>query len=338
MLTVDGSFGEGGGQIFRSSLSCAALTGRPVQIENIRAGRGKPGLLRQHLTALRAIKQICGAEVEGEELGAMQVRITPGAVTPGHYHFAVGSAGSANLVLQTVLPPLMLASGPSTVVVEGGTHNPSSPSFDFLDRVFFPRLRAMGVGLEVRLVRPGFYPAGGGQLEVDIVPPASGQLSGIELFERGALVERRAEALLAHLPRTIGQRELSAFSRKVDWPADRLRVVRADHARGPGNAFIAELVYEHVSEMVTTFGSKGVRAEQVGADCALGVRDYLAQEAPVGEHLADQLILPLALGGGGFLTGRLSKHTETNVEVVKRLLEVELELSRDGARVVIRRG
>lgn len=337
MMTIDGSFGEGGGQILRSSLSCAALTGRAVQIERVRAGRGKPGLLRQHLTALRAIAEICEAEVEGDELGSGRVFFAPGRVRPGAYHFAVGTAGSANLVLQTVLPPLMLADGPSTVVVEGGTHNPSSPTFDFLDRVFFPRLRALGVEVTGRLVRPGFFPAGGGRVEVDVTPPEGGALRPLELFERGALVSRRAEAVVAHLPEQIGRRELSAFSRRVDWPTDGLHVRRASHARGPGNVFMAELVYEHVSEMVTTFGAKAVRAEQVGKDCADGVRAYLTADVPVGEHLADQLVIPLALAGGAFATGPLSLHSRTNVEVVRRLLDVDLQVDEGEARVVVTR-
>lgn len=337
MLKIDGSHGEGGGQILRTSLALSALSGRAVEIERVRAGRSKPGLLRQHLTAVRAAAEICGAEIEGDELGSGRVAFRPGAVRPGHYHFAVGTAGSANLVLQTVLPPLMLADGPSTLVVEGGTHNPNAPTFDYLDRVYFGVLRTLGVGLDARLARPGFFPAGGGALEVDVTPPAGG-LGGLELLERGALVSRRARAMVANLPGQIARRELSAFSRRVDWPSDGLDVVPAHHARGPGNVFMAELEYEQVTEMFTVHGARGVRAEQVGTWCADEVRGYLKRGAPVGEHLADQLMIPLALGAGGvYRTGPLSEHSRTNRDVIRWCLDVELEVEQTEDGVLVRR-
>ena len=183
MIVIDGSAGEGGGQILRSSLALSLVTGKPFRIENIRAGRTKPGLLRQHLTALAAATQIGKAKVEGAVLGSKIVSFTPRGVTPGDYHFAVGTAGSATLVLQTVLPALMLASGPSTLVLEGGTHNPSAPPFDFISKAFLPILNRMGPCIKVELERYGFYPAGGGRFRVSINPAA--QLSPIDLLTCG---------------------------------------------------------------------------------------------------------------------------------------------------------
>jgi RNA 3'-terminal phosphate cyclase (ATP) len=145
MIDIDGSEGEGGGQVLRTSLSLSLVTGSPFRIEKIRAGRKKPGLLRQHLTAVQAAAQIGSAEVEGDELGSREIIFRPATVKPGRYTFSVGTAGSAGLVLQTVLPPLLLASGPSELTLEGGTHNPWAPPFDFLSRAFFPLLRRMGV-------------------------------------------------------------------------------------------------------------------------------------------------------------------------------------------------
>ena len=169
-LKIDCSMGEGGGQILRSSLALSLVMGRSIRIEKIRAGRKKPGLLRQHLTAARAAAEIGRAQVRGVELGSEELEFAPGVVVPGEYRFAVGSAGSATLVLQTVLPALLTASGPSQLVLEGGTHNPMAPPFDFLEKAFLPCIRRMGPRVEATLTRPGFYPAGGGAFEVAIEP------------------------------------------------------------------------------------------------------------------------------------------------------------------------
>src|ERR1051325_4105851 len=207
MITIDGSFGEGGGQILRTSLALALVTGKPFRIERIRAGRKNPGLLRQHLTAVNAAAQIGRAEVAGASIGSRELTFAPQAVTAGSYHFAVGTAGSATLVLETVLPALLIADGPSALVLEGGTHNPYAPPFDFLDKTFLPLVCMMGPRVAARLERHGFYPAGGGKFIVDIEPAA--RLGRIELDERGDITGRRARALIANLPRQIAERELS---------------------------------------------------------------------------------------------------------------------------------
>ncbi len=328
MKVIDGAHGEGGGQILRSSLSISAVTGQPIEVHSIRAGRGKPGLLRQHLTAVQAVAEVCGAQVQGDALKSQRITFVPGPIRAGEYAFSIGSAGSANLVLQTVLPVLLAADGPSTVTVEGGTHNQSSPPFDFLERVFFPILRKMGAGVQAKLLRPGFFPAGGGQIQVELVPPSSGKLGPIEITERGALKERRVQALVANLSPKIGQRELAAFSRRVPWPAECQTVQMEPGARGPGNVFISELHYEHVSAMFTSFGTRGVPAERVATICAGQVLKYIASDVPVCEHLADQLLLPMALGAGGsFVTQALSMHSQTNIEVIRQLLGVSFDVS-----------
>jgi len=168
MITIDGSFGEGGGQILRSSLALSAITGESVKIENVRANRSKPGLLRQHLTALNAVTEICSGHASGAELGSPEITLRPGTVRPGNYLFSVGSAGSANLVLQTVLPVLLHLGEPSTVTVQGGTHNPSSPPFDFLTECFFPAPRKIGYAVDGHLNAYGYYPAGGGEIVTQV--------------------------------------------------------------------------------------------------------------------------------------------------------------------------
>ena len=182
---VDGSQGEGGGQIVRSSLALALVTGRSLVVDNIRARRRKPGLMPQHLAAVHAAKRVCSGDIQGAEIGSACLRFEPHHVRGGDYSFDVGTAGSTTLVLQTVLPALLIADAPSTVVIEGGTHNPWAPPFDFLQQAFLPLVCRMGPRVTMTLSRHGFYPAGGGQLIVKIEPCP--RLAGFDLLERGAL-------------------------------------------------------------------------------------------------------------------------------------------------------
>ncbi len=191
MITIDGSQGEGGGQVLRTSLGLSLVTGKAFRIEKIRAGREKPGLLRQHLTAVRAAAQVGGAKVSGDEIGSRTLAFEPEQVRGGEYEFAVGTAGSATLVLQTVLPALIVAGGPSRLTLKGGTHNPWSPPFDFLQKAFLPLLERMGAKVTAELIRPGFYPAGGGEFTVEIQPVPGGRLQPLDLLERGETVSRR---------------------------------------------------------------------------------------------------------------------------------------------------
>lgn len=313
---IDGSQGEGGGQMLRSSLSLAALTGRAVRLDNIRARRKKPGLLRQHLTAVRAIDQICGG-VAGAALGARVLHFRPGPVRGGTYRFAVGSAGSAVLVCQTVLPALLAADGPSEVTFEGGTHNPMAPPFEFLDRLYFPALREMGVDVTAALDRAGFYPAGGGRFTVRITPAE--RLRPFERLTRDGALEIDAWALSAHLPRHVGEREMTLVAEAFDLPRQQTRALDVS-SPGPGNAVSIALRQGAGVELVSAFGSKGRPAEKVAAEVIEQARAWLASDAPVGEHLADQLILPMALAGGVFRAGVWSQHAATNVEVVRAFL------------------
>lgn len=320
LLQLDGSVGEGGGQILRTALSLSALTGRPFAIDRIRANRKKPGLLRQHLTAVRAAAAVCGGSVRGDEPGSQSLSFEPGAVAAGEYRFAIGTAGSTTLVMQTVLPPLLTASGPSRVTVEGGTHNPLAPPVDFFERSFLPFVRRMGPRVSVALERCGFYPAGGGRIVVEVEPAA---LAPFELVERGPVVAKRARALVAGLPRRIAERELSVVQEAFGLAAEDLEVAELGRGQGPGNVVSIELEMAHHREVFTGFGEQGVRAEAVAAGAVDAARAYLAAGEPVGEHLADQLVIPLAMSGSGrFRTGPASRHLTTNVEVVARFLDV----------------
>lgn len=327
MITIDGSMGEGGGQIVRSSLALSVVTGQPVTIENVRARRRKPGLKRQHLTAVRAAAKISSASVEGDELGSSRFEFHPGQLQAGDYHFDIGTAGSTMLVLQTVLPALIVANGPSRVTFEGGTHNPMAPPFDFLQKVYVPLVERMGPKIDLQLIRPGFYPNGGGRVEMAITPSPLGSL---ELMDRGKIVDRRVRAIVSDLPRHIGERECQKATRKLDWPASAGSVVEVDDPRGPGNAVFIEVRSKNLTEVFTGFGEKTKRAEQVAEDAARQARRYLKAGVPVGEFLADQLLLPLGIGaaqgtgGGRFRTLGLSRHSKTHIDVLKLFLEIDV--------------
>jgi RNA 3'-terminal phosphate cyclase (ATP) len=240
-------------------------------------------------------------------------------VQPGDYHFSVGTAGSTTLVLQTVLPALVTASGPSTLVLEGGTHNPASPPFEFLVKAYLPLLRRMGPQVDAVLERAGFYPAGGGRLRVTVTPAP--RLQPLVLPDRGAVRARRACAVVANLPRSIAEREIARLAARLDWPSSAFSVATRADSAGPGNVVLVEIESDDVTEVFTGFGEKQVRAETVADRVAEEVSTYLAGGLLVGPHLADQLVLLLALArGGSFHTGAPSLHTRTQLAVVPRFL------------------
>lgn len=338
MITIDGSQGEGGGQVLRSSLSLSLHTGQPFRITNLRAGRQKPGLLRQHLTAINAATQIGGAVTDGAEIGSRELVFRPEFLRAGDYHFAVGTAGSTTLVLQTILPALMLADGPSRLTFEGGTHNPFAPTFDFLVRTFLPTLARFGPRVEVRLVRPGFYPAGGGRMEVLITPVA--KLQPVDLCERGVDGGRRVIAHIAALNPQIAERTFAQFEKRLRWDKANFEIVEHPEDCGPGFVLTSEVSSGEITEIFTGFGVKGVKAETIANTVIDDVRRYLLATAPVGEYLADQLLLPLALAGSGvFRSVSLTRHAKTNIDIIHRFLPPCLQATSLGdAGVEVRAG
>ncbi len=334
VLVIDGSQGEGGGQILRSTIGLSATTGKALQIENIRAGRRKPGLMRQHLTAIHAAGRICNAKITGAEPGSQRLAFEPQQVCSGNYEFSIGTAGSATLVLQAILPALITAVGDSEIVIEGGTHNQWAPPFDFLKKVYLPRINQMGPRIEATLDRHGFFPAGGGRIVVHVEP--SKVLAGFDLRKRGDVLTKTARILISNLPLSIARREADTLIQKLQFHHDDVTIetVQAD---GPGNLVFAEIQCQYVTELVTSFGRVGASAERVADEVVKQVRSYLKSSAPVGEYFADQLLLPLGLSaaqsadcgvqrGGSFKTHFLSRHAMTHIDVIKALLPVEIHL------------
>jgi len=332
MIVIDGSAGEGGGQVLRTSLALSLAAGRPFRIEKIRERRPKPGLMRQHLTSVQAAATVGQARVEGDRLGSTTLSFEPEVPQPGEYTFSVGTAGSATLVLQTILPPLLTAAGPSRIAFEGGTHNPWAPPFDFLDRVYLPCVRAMGPVVTAHLVRSGFYPAGGGRFEVAIEPCST--LGPFEALHRGEILGRSVRALIANLPRHIAEREIATALTLLNWSAESGCIEEIRGASGPGNVLMIEIRAGHAREILTGFGESGTPAEAVARRTVDDARRYLAAGVPVGCHLADQLLPLLALAGGGaFRTLKLSRHALTNADVIRNFLDVTID-HRDEARDV----
>lgn len=330
MIELDGATGEGGGQILRSALTLSMITGQPFRITNIRANRAKPGLMRQHLMAVQAAAQVSAAVVTQAEVGSTALGFAPKKIKAGNYQFAIGTAGSCTLVLQTLLLALAHADGPSTVRISGGTHNPMAPPVQFLQRAYCRMLAAMGVEVDISLVRSGFYPAGGGVVIASVEPCA--QMKQISLMEPGPRQAAYAEAIVAGIPASVGTRELDVIGAGMGWGEPQLLMRGLPGEQGPGNAVLITLEHEHVTEVFTAIGEKMVRAESVAKKVVHEARDFIASGAAVGEHLADQLLLPMALAGGGrFTAASVSQHAITNAQVIARFLPVDISFSEAGS-------
>lgn len=316
MITIDGSEGEGGGQVLRNSVALSLITGQPCRITNIRGKRDKPGLMRQHLTSIEAACAISGSACDGLAMQSSEITFRPGSVRGGDYHFAVGTAGSTGLVLQTILIPLLYAEAPSRLVLEGGTHAMAAPPFDFIERTFLPILGRMGPQVTAKLIRHGFYPRGGGRIEVDIAPAP---LHPIECTDRGAFLGLKGEARVAGIPFDVADREVKKAQKILNCAPDALAVRQLPDEHGPGNVLLLEAEYEHVTEIVSGFGKLGVPAEALAKTAAQRIRGYMESDAFAGPYLCDQLLLPMAIAGrGAFTSVKPSLHARTAADVIER--------------------
>ncbi len=318
MKTIDGSHGEGGGQIFRTSLTLAMVLGVPVCVKNIRAGRNKPGLLRQHLACLNAAKAISNADVEGGNIGSQEVIFSPGKVQGGKFEFSVGTAGSTTLIFQTLLLPLLFSGKESCITLSGGTHNGMAPSYEFLALSFLPLIRAMGGDVQSHLENYGFYPVGGGIWKAEIKPVKA--LEPLHLNAVGETRELRAVAVSSKIPRHVAERELVQVltNYELDEIAAEVREVRSV---GPGNMLSLQRSQDGFVNVFDSFGQKNVSAEKVANKAIRMLRHFEQANVTVDEHLADQLLLPMIFGkGGSFTTTEPSQHLLTNVHVIEQFV------------------
>jgi len=336
MIVIDGSYGEGGGQVLRTSLTLSALLSKPVRIENIRAKRRNPGLQAQHLTGVRAIAQICDAELEGADLGSQTLTFKPrSSPRAGEYRFDVaearkgGSAGATSLVFQTLLLPLAHASGQSRLTIRGGTHVAWSPSFHYLKHVYLPTLARMGLEATAEIVKWGWYPIGGGEIIASIRGQQGHYLSGLDLVERGALKRLWGISATSNLPSHIGQRQKKRtedYLRKRGFDPQ-IKIVYAP-SPGQGTAVFLAAEYEHTIAGFSSLGARGKPAEKVAEEACREFLAYHQSGAGLDRHLADQMILPMALASGSsaFTTCGITQHLLTNIWVVERFLDVRFEI------------
>lgn len=329
ILGIDGSVG--GGQVLRTALSLSMITGQPFRISGIRGQRCRPGLLRQHLTAVQAAAVITGAQTKGAVLNSVELEFRPGNISAGNYSFAIGTAGSTTLVMQTLVPALLKADGPSTLTISGGTHNPSAPAFEFIERSWLPLLRRMGARIEVSLVRTGFAPAGGGMLEVKVWPST---LVPIRLDPREESLGLRAHALVSAIPASVASRELDRVAFRLGLDRRAMYVTEVTAASGPGNVLFIENEQPGLTQVFSGIGFGRAQPDDVADEAIDHYLQWAESGAAIGHRLADQLLLPMALaGGGGFTTDRLSGHLKTNTEVIRGFLPVEIGMQESANQV-----
>lgn len=332
MIKIDGSYGEGGGQVIRTSVSLSAITGLPVEIVNVRTGRAKPGLQPQHLAAVVAAAELCGAELEGAGRSSTRFTFTPThEVRAGEYKFNIGTAGSAPLVAQTVLIPLALTGLPSSIVILGGTHNPMAPASDYLERVYAPALMEMGVSVRVSAPRAGFYPAGGGRVEFEVT--GGSKLFPARRLHRGALRKLEAIITTSGLPDTLYYRARALLGERCD----DIRVLHNEKpSNGPGAAVFVVAEHEGGAAGFTGLGARGKPMETVTQEALSQYELWREGQAAVDEHLADQLVLPalFASGESSWTTPVVSEHLRTVLWVANQFVPIEFEV---GQTVRLRR-
>ena len=336
IVEIDGSMGEGGGQILRTAvaLSCALHT--DVVIKNIRKGRKTPGLRAQHLAGIRLATEMCDADVDGVEIGSTEVHFSPRSNTGGSFEIDIGTAGSISLVLQTCMLPAFLANGPTELIIRGGTDVPWSPPIDYLTLVLLPLMQKMGATAEITTEQRGFYPSGGGVVSAHVLP--SGGLRGIDIEDRGKLLKIRGSIasrnLPPHVPDRIGAAAVKTLSRYV------LPDIETDISRGPstGASFVLSAEYENTFIGASCLGEKGVPAERVGELAATHLDEEMRSGATLDQHAADQLIpfMFLAEGGSAFRTADLSAHAKTNLRVSAQMMDRDSEVSQENGTTQVR--
>ena len=324
MIYIDGAYGEGGGQIIRTALSLSMVTKKPFCITNIRAKRSKSGLLRQHLTAVNAAAKISCAQLSGNFLGSKKLEFFPKEIIPGKYEFAIATAGSSTLVLQTILPAMLSTDKSSELLLGGGTHNPYAPPYDFIEKSFINSLKQIGFSLSTELKTYGFYPAGGGSFTVNIFPKK--ELKPLNLINRGDIKSISCYGIVSKIPVEIAKKETEIIEENLK--IDNKRFFSVD-SPGPGNIVFIEICSENTIEIITGFGQRGKSLKKVANEVIFEALQYIDSEVPVGKYLADQLLLPIALTvGGRFRTLKPTQHTLTNIEIIKKFLNLEISCNK----------
>jgi RNA 3'-phosphate cyclase len=339
MIELDGARGEGGGQILRSALALAALTGRPFKLVNVRANRAKPGLQPQHLMCVKAAGAICGAKYKGASVGSSTLYFEPEVVKAGDYTFTIGTAGATSLVLHTVYLPLALrGTTPSTITVTGGTHNAHAPCFHFNAVTWGGYLKRLGIDIDQEMVRPGFYPRGGGEIRATIHPCA--RVAALTLTTGPELTTAGGFSAVAGLPEGIARRQARRLAVRLKSEGVESHIPLEEwEAANPGTVAAAIFRQAPVPTLFFGLGERGKPAESVADDAADEAIRYRASGAPVDPHSADQLLLPLVFASGAseYRTSEITRHLTTNIDTVRAFVEREIALEgREGEPGTVR--
>ena len=327
MIEIDGSYGEGGGQILRTGLAYSAILNRPIKIGRIRAGRRNPGLQPQHLKSIEALAKITKARTDGVKIGSDAITFIPEEIVPGHYEFDIGTAGSVTLLLQALLLPLSLCRSSSHLVLKGGTHVEWSPPFDYLSEILFPVLASMGIQARAKIERWGWYPKGGGRIEIDIHPASD--LNPVLLNNRGSLRRIYGISAISNLPKHVAERQRDRALRRIEKDLKReakIEILPEIPSNGQGSFIFLVAESEEVKAGFSSLGKKGKRAEEVADEAVDSLKEYLESDGCVDPHLADQLVPFMALrkGSSSLTTTRITEHLLTNLWVISHFLDIKI--------------
>ncbi len=338
MIKIDGSYGEGGGQIVRTALFLSLLTGKPFRIHNIRASRKNPGLKMQHLSIIRALKQITESDAKGDKLNSTELEFHPGRVLGGNLKLDIHTAGSITLVLQTLLPTLTLAEKPSKLTIIGGTDVPGGMTIDYLRYIYQPFVERFSKKIEVRVRRRGYYPAGGGIVEVEVYPTSSLKIKPILLTEQGKLefVKIISVSSTKLKKRNVAERQLKG-AREILKKFNPIEVIHYEESLTPGCSILAYAQFSSGAIIGSdNIGKLGVPAEKIGQEAAKNLIHELNSGATVDIHLQDNIIPLIALAGGEIVVSKVTKHTQTNIMVTEKFLPVKFQVR--GRRIYIDEG
>lgn len=327
MIEIDGSKGEGGGQILRTSIALSAVTSQPVKIKNIRANRPNPGLAPSHVTSIEAVAKIADAEVDDLYPGSKQITFRPGQLVGDEYEFDVGTAGSISLILQSCLIPAALARSSVIMNIKGGTDVRWSPPIDYMRLVHIPMLRMFGPSCDIEIEARGFYPEGGGEIVAEVSP--AGGFSAADIRIQGKVLRIEGVAYAQNLPEHVVTRMKHAALKSVVGFGEVKIESRLGKGHSTGAGIVLSAVCENTTLGASALGEKGVRSEVLGEDCANDLLETISSHATVDEHMLDQIIpyMALAKGRSRVLAEEITSHARTNIEVVEEFLGKRFEIA-----------
>jgi RNA 3'-phosphate cyclase len=328
LIDIDGSYGEGGGQILRTALALSAILKKPFRIHHIRSKRKNPGLQAQHLEAVEALARITEAQTEGVKFGSQKITFFPQKILPGDYQFEVKTAGSTLLLFQAIFFPLSMAQRPSSVTLVGGTHVPWSPPFHYLAEVLLPTLEPMGISVNAAIEKWGFYPRGGGKIQLTIHPVHD--LKPIHLTNRGSLKRIRGLSAISNLPKYVAMRQKDQVMKRIQKELKmdtEINILYDAPSNGPGSFLFLLAEYEKTIAGFSSLGQRGKSAEKVADEAVDDLKDYLSSEGCIEPHLADQLVpfMSMTKGNSSFTTTRMTNHLLTNLWIIPHFLQGKVE-------------